>query len=330
MYYRDSLVIAQVELTNHCPYTCIGCPRTYEMTRPLGFMSRETFTAVIDAVQANQRDWGPLSIHHMGESMLHPEIADFIALATSRGVPTALACRPNHLPPAKARKLLEAGLAVLVVSIDALDTPTLKQISGKVADYPAAKANVEALLALKRELGAPTQILLQMIGYSQNQHQWDDFLAQWRPEEGFHVSLKRFASWTMPQLGKHAGNGVVHIGPACRLPFQTCVVLWDGRVALCNRDHDGKQVFGHVSEGLLNVWHGENYQRFRAAFADDELPADAMCRSCDKYPWRDGVKRTADSEQTWFGGEAVEWKYSADWWLEAFGDRLDPTLRSAG
>lgn len=316
-------LIAQVELTNHCPYTCIGCPRTHDMSRPLGFMTRETFEAVIEAVKPVQRSWGPLALHHMGESTLHPEIAQFVAHATSQGVPTVLACRPNHLPPAKARALLEAGLTVLVISIDALDTTTLRSISGKVANYERAAENVDAMLAIRRELGASTQVMLQMISYAANEHQWQQFLSQWyREDEGVTTALKRFSSWTLPKLADHAGKNITPLGTICQIPFKTCVVLWDGRVALCNRDHDARQVFGNVSEGIEAVWNGPAYQRFRQQFEDDELPADAMCRGCSRYPWQEQVKRGRESGQAWFGGEAIAWEYSEQWWLEHFGARM--------
>lgn len=324
MRVRQVPVITQIELTNHCPYTCIGCPRTHDMSRPLGFMSRETFEAVIEAVKPVQRDWGPLSLHHMGESTLHPEIAQFVAYATSQGVPTSLACRPNHLSPSKSRALLEAGLTALVVTIDALDTPTLRQISGKVANYEDAKANVEAMLATRRELAAPTKIVLQMISYASNEHQWERFLSEWqREDEGVLTALKRFSSWTLPQLSDHAGKGIVHIGGICSIPFTTCVILWDGRVALCNRDHDGRQVFGHVSDGLEAVWQGEAYQEYRRQFEDDELPEDAICRGCVKYPWQERAERTPESKQTWFGADQLPWRYTAQWWLEHFGERVN-------
>lgn len=323
MRARETPVIAQVELTNHCPYTCIGCPRTYEMTRPLGFMSRATFEAVIAAIEPVQRGWRPLSLHHMGESLLHPEIAEFIEHATSRGVPTSLACRPNHLTPARSRALLEAGLAGLVVSVDALDTPTLQEISGKVANYEGAKANIDALLALKRELQAPTHVIVQMIAYARNKHQWERFIQEWRTvDEGVQVALKRFSSWTLPQLAKHAGQGNALIGGVCNIPFNTFSVLWDGRVVLCNRDHDGKQVFGNVADGIDAVWHGEAYRQFREAFLEDALPADAMCRGCIKYPWREGPDWSPESNQVWFAGEGIEWSYSPQRWLEKFGDRV--------
>ena len=153
MTYRPRPTVFQAELTNHCPYTCLGCPRTEHMDRGLGMMRFDTFKRVIDEVRETQRSWRPMGLHHMGESLLHQEIDQFVSYATSRGVPTALSCRPNHLTPEKAESLIRAGLCAMIISFDGLDSPTLRRITGKVADYPGARDNVEHLLRIKRELG---------------------------------------------------------------------------------------------------------------------------------------------------------------------------------
>src|SRR5437773_5901443 len=43
--------IFEIETTNACPYTCIMCPRTYAMTRPIGHMDLGLFRSIIDQVK---------------------------------------------------------------------------------------------------------------------------------------------------------------------------------------------------------------------------------------------------------------------------------------
>ena len=43
--------IYNLETTNHCPYKCIMCPRTYDMTRPLGHMDFELFKDIVDQLR---------------------------------------------------------------------------------------------------------------------------------------------------------------------------------------------------------------------------------------------------------------------------------------
>jgi radical SAM protein with 4Fe4S-binding SPASM domain len=318
--YSPHPIALQVELTNHCPYTCLGCPRTDGMQRALGMISWDTFGRVIEAVRSVQRQHAPLALHHMGESLLHPQIADFIRHATRRGVPTAIACRPNHLTPRRARAVLEAGVAILVVSLDGMETSTLRTITGRVADFDGAEANIEALLEAKRALGSPALVQLQMIAYRENEHQWASFLERFRfADPTVTAALKRYSTWTVPELARHGSREARFLGGTCTRPLWSFTVLWDGRIVPCNRDHDGEVVLGNIHDGLDAVWNGAAYQEFRRRFDGDLLAGDHLCRKCALYPWGEkdpSVDRAADP---WFGSDRGALAYSEAWWLEHWG-----------
>jgi len=100
--------VYQIELTNHCPYACIGCPRQ-SMTRPLGFMDAATYRRCIDAVPPRQiAVQMPLGLHRFGESLLHPELAACVGYASARKVPTISSCNPGHLTPQIGEDLFRA------------------------------------------------------------------------------------------------------------------------------------------------------------------------------------------------------------------------------
>ena len=319
--YDKHPIALQVELTNHCPYTCLGCPRTEHMDRPLGMMSFDTFRKVVDAVSARQRAHVPMALHHMGESLLHPQIAELARYATSKGVPTAVACRPNHLTPERGEALLRAGVCIFVVSVDGLDTPTLRRLTGKVADYEKAERNIEAFLAIKQRLASPALVQIQMIAYEENAHQWDAYLQRFRREDPtITTSLKRYSSWTVPELSRYGAQAVSFLGGRCTRPFRSFTVLWDGRVVPCNADHNGEVVLGNVNDGIEDLWNGPLYEQFRAAFDDDALPADHMCRKCSLYPWKEeGAARPEGTAEAWFRGEKSSEGYSEAWWLRHWG-----------
>lgn len=314
----------QLELTNHCPYTCVGCPRTDHMHRPLGMMSAETFRAVVDAVAPWQREHWPMALHHMGEALLHPEIATHIRYASRRGVPTSLACRPNHLMPDRAEAILVAGLCTIVVTVDALDTPTMRVITGKVANFEKAEENVRAFLEIKRRLGSPVRVLIQMIAYAANQHQWSAFLERFEDDDpSVLVAVKRFSSWTVPELAQFGPASEKFLGGSCRRPFNSFVVMWDGRVVPCCRDHDGAVVLGNIHDGLDKIWNGAPYEAFRVAFDGDALPPGHMCRGCSLYPWAPKSNVATDA---WIETDDPIAPYNAKWWLESFGHLMDPDV----
>lgn len=74
MNYR----LAQIELTNHCNKSCSYCFRKY-MTRPQGYMTRETFKQSLQLCK--KHNIHEVWLHNWGEPLLHKSLCDFINMA---------------------------------------------------------------------------------------------------------------------------------------------------------------------------------------------------------------------------------------------------------
>jgi len=87
-----------VELTNICPFKCQFCPRGVEgkMKRATGRMSFELFR-LLSQLHPDQGRFRPFELHHLGESLIHPELDRFIRAASDRGLPTEMSCNPSVL-----------------------------------------------------------------------------------------------------------------------------------------------------------------------------------------------------------------------------------------
>jgi len=270
--------IWQVELTNHCPYHCLGCPRK-DMQRAHGFMEFGTFQECIRAVQDNPSQVRPLGLHHFGESLLHPDLAGFTAYAGQRGVPTWLSCNPELLTPQAARALLTAGLTRITFSLDGLDDGILTKIRGTPASYKQSEEAILDFLDQHQQMGSTCEVRVQMVAYKMNQHQWDSFLEKWQVGPAY-AYIKKFDCWTEPRLAPLGADPMRH---ACTAPFESVVVLWDGRVVPCCHDLEGELAMGHISDGLSSIWSGIAYQNLREQFLAHTLPPDHLCRRC---AWR--------------------------------------------
>jgi MoaA/NifB/PqqE/SkfB family radical SAM enzyme len=78
--------IHQIEPTNHCPYSCIMCPRPKHMKRRKGYMELSVYRMIIDEIS----DYSPsvrdkeIELFHFGESLLHPGLVDMINYASGK------------------------------------------------------------------------------------------------------------------------------------------------------------------------------------------------------------------------------------------------------
>jgi radical SAM protein with 4Fe4S-binding SPASM domain len=273
-------LVDQIELTNRCPYTCLMCPRTTSMQRSLGSMRLELFERVIEQVRGVQ-DY--LALHHFGESLLHPHIDAAVRIALRYGVRSGLSCNPPSLTPGLSHRLLEAGIANMVLSLDSLDPDTYRGIRGRAARLDKADRHLRELVGRRDSGGHHTWITLQMIAMRVNGAEIERFLgycAEVGVDRGVVVRLGRwdFDDDYVETLGEHDSPG--HTAP-CWLPQTSVVVLWDGRVVPCCHDYDGHVVLGDLTrQTLVDIWAGPAADRFRRRNEDYQL-----CQRCSFSRW---------------------------------------------
>jgi hypothetical protein len=272
----------QIELTNRCPMRCGFCPRGVpgKMSRPTGFMELALFRRLLAEFPDGQAAYRPLELHHLGESLLHPQVTEFVAAATERGLPTEMSVNPSLLTPELGRRLLDAGLRRLVVSLDGLDDPTLVRIRGPAARYSRAEPNLQALLdeVAARGSAAP-QVVIQMIDLHANRDQREAFLLRWGT-----TGLKTVTAYVKaldgpdPETGQTRGEPLRYL---CSYPFRSVVVLWDGRVVPCCRDDDGRLILGDLNrQTLAEIWRGPVARELRRRHRRSDLPPGHLCSGC--------------------------------------------------
>ena len=276
---RSSLpFVDQIELTNHCPMNCAFCPRGVDglMQRPKGTMDFELFERLLAQMHPDQARYRPLELHHLGESLLHPRVVDFVAAASARGLPTEMSVNPSHLEPKLARGLLDAGLRRLVVSLDGLDAATLAAIRGPAARWDRAERNLASLLELVASLADPPSIVIQMIDLHGNRGQHEAFLARWAT-----TGLPTVRAYIKDLDGPDPETGAPSAHPVrmlCGYPWRSVVVLWDGRVVPCCRDDDARLVLGSLADQTLEaIWHGAPARALREAHASRSVPGGHLC-----------------------------------------------------
>jgi MoaA/NifB/PqqE/SkfB family radical SAM enzyme len=117
-----------VEITNACNFKCTWCPDAI-MRRRRGFMKKEQAFAIFDEVAAKRAWLGPIfpvKLHEMGEPMLHPDLAEIVAYAESRGIPIELNTNCSFITAEKVDALYEAGLTNLILSYQTPDAVSFK------------------------------------------------------------------------------------------------------------------------------------------------------------------------------------------------------------
>ncbi|MGD8910472.1 MAG: radical SAM/SPASM domain-containing protein [Chromatiales bacterium] len=277
-------LVDQVELTNSCPMTCRFCPRgiTGGIIRPSGRMDFRQYETLLEQLPERQKEYHPLELDLMGESLLHPQVHKFVEAATQRGIPTELSLNPSLLTPELSQRIITAGISRIVISLDAMDNEVLAEIRGKAANYDKAASHLQALFTIAENSSNPPQIVIQMIDLARNQDQQEAFMETWNNTgKPFVVAYIKPLDGIDPDTGK--GNDFSPRFP-CTYPFTSVTILWDGSVVPCCRDANGQYILGNLNvNSLQEIWNGPKADKLREAYRLDNFRTGHLCENC---AWR--------------------------------------------
>ena len=107
-------VLANIAITTRCNLMCKYCARSW-LDKKGSDMPIDRFVRILEMLPHAYR----ITLVGLGEPLLHPEVADFVAEASGRGRRVALVTNAMHLDKQLSSKLLKAGLASIAFSIDA-------------------------------------------------------------------------------------------------------------------------------------------------------------------------------------------------------------------
>jgi uncharacterized Fe-S cluster-containing radical SAM superfamily protein len=145
--FIDSL---EVELTNHCNANCAFCPRA-ALTRPKGFMTRETFQTVV--ARAKELKVKSLLFSGFGEPLLHKEALEFIAYLNEQApeISCELITNAALLTPAVVDRLKQLKVGQLVISFNGFDRDSYERSMLNLS-YDTVIANLGYLAKAGSEL----------------------------------------------------------------------------------------------------------------------------------------------------------------------------------
>ena len=262
--------IVQIESTNICNAKCVFCPRD-EMHRRQGVMDMALYRRIVDECAA--LGITHVRLHNYGEPFIDRQLLEKVRYAKSRGIAeVGLISNGSLLTEDVARGVIEAGLDAINISVDAAGQEVFERTRVGLK-YDRVIANIERLVRLRRELGRRRPKLILSFVRQHNSEDERAFIEHWRGiADKIHVT----------DLHNWAGtlNRESDVNYPCYRPWLTFTALWDGRVALCCADFDGRQILGDLRTSTIReIWNSEAYRRVRREHLETGGPD--ICRACD-------------------------------------------------
>ena len=274
-----------VETSSHCNLSCVHCPR-YKLVKTdrsfAGHMSFDLFKKIID--EMSEYKYVTLRPFGRGEALMNPDFIKMVRYAKEKGVRKIwLNTNGVLLTPYVSRKLLEANIDRVEVSIDAVNKETFKKIKGKDKYDQVVKNTIECC-CLKKEFNFQAEIVVSFVESEINTLEKDAFIKFWRNYVD-HVNIR-----PVHQHGALVSNqrSSKEKKEEERLP---CPILWErveinyyGGLKYCEFDWENREEVGNVkNSSIKKIWNSEKYKQLRRLHIEKRFSEIPLCSVCESY-----------------------------------------------
>ncbi len=284
----------KIELTARCDFQCFFCASAFKLRRKQDidwdFYARVTQEMYDAGVKE-------LGLFYLGESFLYSQLAEAIHHAKKVvGFPYVFLTTNGRMAvPAKVKACMAAGLDSLKFSYNFADREQCKQVTG-VDAFDQIVANILGARRVRDEVEAETGqrcgLYASSIHYDGEQQEKmveavtliADAVDQhyWLPLYG-QAGLTAGARGTTPVAGNVGRAGAMREPLPCWSVFTEGHITYDGKLAACCFDHDGRFDMGDLNEmSFMDAWHSHLFSKLRTAHLAKDVTGTA-CEQCVAY-----------------------------------------------
>lgn len=289
---------AMIEVVRVCNLRCPTCPVGNGLAHRWPNMDFNLYTHIINEFG---RSLEQLSLFNYGEPLLCKDIDRYIQYAKQIGVKKIIIHTNGlFLSMQMGRKIIDAELDQLTISIDAVDAETyLKYRIG--GDFKTLISNIRQFIGIRNKIGkALPKVEGQFIVMSHNEYQVSEFLSLCR-QMGIDVaSIKTYnAKMDLSQnkqydllepinpsmtrfRGKLDTKEVMRKLSICSWPRNVLAVNADGTVVPCGYDYNNWNPIGSFLDNVREEnWHTNERYDFVERLERNPKSI-ALCRNCPK------------------------------------------------
>lgn len=281
----------QIEPTNDCNIACRQCPNNGR-GREKGYMSFALFCRIID--EAADIRVRRIHLYLRGEPLLHRRIGDMVRHLKSRDLAVTLATNGMLMDRQKVSEFMNAGMT----DDDYVQLPAsgrAERLQVRAPQGPAsisAGSNIADLLEYRaaRMMSAPPPTAKH--GGTRRRRVEEEDRGERPHTPSCYASADEPAGTCPTRIWQardvtarpSADPGQRSGQPGrCRQPWEKMTVLWNGDVALCAVDTDGRYVLGSLRrQSIMEIWNGEQLSVIRGLHRRSDFRTLPICAVCGR------------------------------------------------
>jgi MoaA/NifB/PqqE/SkfB family radical SAM enzyme len=301
-----------MDITEVCNLACTHCPHP-AFAKSSHYAGRHLDPALNDKMVEEVRRYGQGLTQYIryaanGEPLVHPDGYDMIETAVKHsGVYVTLTTNGKIMNERRTQRLLDAGVHLIDISIDAFSAETYAKIRVK-GDLEVTRGNVLRLIRWVRESHAKAKVVVSFVEQESNRHETADFESYWRDQGADYVVIRRLHSCSGAIAGLAESRRIEQSGLArrpCLYPWERIVVNARGDLAYCPSDWvHGSRVADYRQTTIRDTWQGGFYQALRAAHLSGDYAQHRFCGDCPDWAatrWPHQGRSYADMVEDFIG-----------------------------
>ncbi len=223
-----------------------------------------------------------LTLGGIGEPLLHPQLPELLQIARQAGIfGIHVETDGWHLHGAMAEALLESGIDILSVHLDANTSEIYQDQKGEDA-FETVAGHLEQFLEKSKTSGGPL-VVPQFVKTRRTFPDMESFFMRWLRAGAFPVvtGYNDFA-------GQIADQAIMDMSPPHRRPcyrlFRQLTIRADGQVDLCGQDIHGRHPLGNVNTASLrDLWQSPQLKQVRRQHRERRFGEHPLCGACKEW-----------------------------------------------
>jgi len=280
-----------IDSTQFCNLSCIHCPHpAFKKSDAYSgaHLSMELHKKLIDEVATD--GYGICQYIRYtanGETLVNPNIYEMIEYA-GKYARTKINVTTNGvvLSENKAKRLLNAGVSVFDISIDAYTDETYAKVRVG-GDLNRVRSNILRLIALNKEGGYNSRIVVSFVEQSLNSHETQLFEDFWNESGADYVVVRRLhsAAGSKVEIKHKMNNSSKHVSrKPCLYPWERLVVTPEGDLGFCPAAWTGESHFIKFSKvSIKEAWQSEFMKKLRGAHINNNFNGFDFCKQCPDW-----------------------------------------------
>ena len=280
-----------VDSTQFCNLACIHCPHP-------SFIKTDAYSGSHLDIELHKKLIDEIATDGLGicqyirytangETLIHPKFDEMIEYA-GKYSKTRINVTTNGvlLTDKKSKKLLDAGVNVFDISLDAYSDETYSKVRVK-GDLSKVRPNVLNLIKLIKEGSYDAKLVVSFVEQPLNMHETKQFEDFWKNAGADFVVIRRLhsAGGAKDGIKSKMEEGLKNVErKPCLYPWERLTITPEGDLSYCPTDWMNKSHFIHFSKTTIKeAWQGKFMNSLREAHLSNNYKGFDFCKQCPDW-----------------------------------------------